>query len=108
MTSLCHFIYLLPIHTSRLDVSVIPALCHSLYLSTITFHAFSAAGYNYCGSEPLYSGISGKVMQAEIFIGVVYYQRLRYNYTNICLIMLDTERNIRPFTRVYANIIQQN
>jgi DNA-directed RNA polymerase I subunit RPA2 len=36
------------------------------------------AGYNYYGSEPLYSGISGKVMQAEIFIGVVYYQRLRH------------------------------
>lgn len=35
------------------------------------------AGYNYYGSEPLYSGISGKIMQAEIFIGVVYYQRLR-------------------------------
>ena len=37
-----------------------------------------AAGYNYCGSEPLYSGISGKLMKAEIFIGVVYYQRLRH------------------------------
>ncbi len=37
-----------------------------------------ACGYNYAGSEPLYSGISGKIMQAEIFIGVVYYQRLRH------------------------------
>jgi len=37
-----------------------------------------AAGYNYAGTEPLYSGIDGVLMQAEIFIGVVYYQRLRH------------------------------
>ena len=37
-----------------------------------------AAGYNYYGSEPLYSGLSGVEMRAEIFIGVVYYQRLRH------------------------------
>jgi len=36
------------------------------------------SGYNYYGSEPLYSGISGRVMQCDIFIGVVYYQRLRH------------------------------
>uniref|UniRef100_A0AAV1UUX8 DNA-directed RNA polymerase subunit beta n=1 Tax=Peronospora matthiolae TaxID=2874970 RepID=A0AAV1UUX8_9STRA len=35
-------------------------------------------GYNYMGSEPLYSGISGTIMQADIYIGVVYYQRLRH------------------------------
>ena len=37
-----------------------------------------AAGYAYYGSEPLYSGVSGTVMHADIFIGVVYYQRLRH------------------------------
>jgi len=37
-----------------------------------------AAGYNYYGSEPLYSGVSGCLMQADLFIGVVYYQRLRH------------------------------
>jgi len=37
-----------------------------------------AAGYNYYGSEPLYSGVSGCVMQADLYIGVVYYQRLRH------------------------------
>jgi DNA-directed RNA polymerase I subunit RPA2 len=37
-----------------------------------------AAGYNYYGSEPLYSGVSGCIMQADLFIGVVYYQRLRH------------------------------
>ncbi len=35
-------------------------------------------GYSYYGSEPLYSGVSGTVMHADIFIGVVYYQRLRH------------------------------
>jgi DNA-directed RNA polymerase I subunit RPA2 len=36
------------------------------------------AGYNYYGSEPLYSGVSGCLMQADLYIGVVYYQRLRH------------------------------
>ncbi|XP_072103195.1 DNA-directed RNA polymerase I subunit RPA2 [Mobula birostris] len=37
-----------------------------------------AAGYNYYGTERLYSGISGVELEADIFIGVVYYQRLRH------------------------------
>ena len=37
-----------------------------------------AAGYNYYGTETLYSGVSGKMMEAEIFMGLVYYQRLRH------------------------------
>lgn len=36
-----------------------------------------SAGYSYAGSEPMYSGIYGNEMQMDIYIGVVYYQRLR-------------------------------
>lgn len=36
------------------------------------------AGYNYAGSEPMYSGITGEEFAADIYIGVVYYQRLRH------------------------------
>jgi len=36
------------------------------------------AGYNYYGSEPLYSGVSGCLMHADLYIGVVFYQRLRH------------------------------
>ncbi|XP_064598141.1 LOW QUALITY PROTEIN: DNA-directed RNA polymerase I subunit RPA2-like [Liolophura sinensis] len=38
----------------------------------------TAAGYNYYGTERLYSGIDGREFEADIFIGVVYYQRLRH------------------------------
>ena len=38
----------------------------------------AAQGYSYYGSEPLYSGVSGTVMHADIYLGVVYYQRLRH------------------------------
>ncbi|KAG9128187.1 hypothetical protein FRC07_003737 [Ceratobasidium sp. 392] len=38
----------------------------------------SAAGYNYYGNEPMYSGITGQEFAADIYIGVVYYQRLRH------------------------------
>lgn len=36
------------------------------------------AGYNYYGNEPMYSGVMGTEMKADIYIGVVYYQRLRH------------------------------
>lgn len=36
------------------------------------------AGYNYYGNEPMYSGTSGTELHADIYIGVVYYQRLRH------------------------------
>jgi len=36
------------------------------------------AGFSYHGAETLHSGTSGRVLQAEIFFGVVYYQRLRH------------------------------
>ena len=47
---------------------------------TFIHTAFCAphAGYNFYGTETLYSGVSGKMMEAEIFMGVVYYQRLRH------------------------------
>lgn len=37
-----------------------------------------AAGYNYHGNEPMYSGITGEEFAADIYLGVVYYQRLRH------------------------------
>merc|ERR1719431_1238580 len=36
------------------------------------------AGYNYFGTETLYSGVSGVEMKAEIFMGIIHYQRLRH------------------------------
>lgn len=38
----------------------------------------SKNGYNYHGSEIMYSGVSGLRLKADIYIGVVYYQRLRH------------------------------
>ena len=37
-----------------------------------------AAGYNYYGTENMYSGTKGVEMKADIFFGVVHYQRLRH------------------------------
>eukprot|EP00026_Physarum_polycephalum_P001353 Phypoly_transcript_01354.p1 GENE.Phypoly_transcript_01354~~Phypoly_transcript_01354.p1 ORF type:complete len:1148 (+),score=150.61 Phypoly_transcript_01354:238-3444(+) len=36
------------------------------------------AGFNYYGNEPMYSGITGEEFHADIYLGVVYYQRLRH------------------------------
>lgn len=35
-------------------------------------------GFNYFGNEVLYSGVYGTEMTCEIFMGPVYYQRLRH------------------------------
>ncbi len=37
-----------------------------------------AAGFNHLGGERMYSGMSGKEMHANMFVGLVYYQRLRH------------------------------
>jgi DNA-directed RNA polymerase I subunit RPA2 len=41
-------------------------------------HQLQVAGYNYHGNEPMYSGITGEELHADIYVGVVYYQRLRH------------------------------
>eukprot|EP00271_Cylindrocystis_brebissonii_P006048 TRINITY_DN18592_c0_g1_i1.p1 TRINITY_DN18592_c0_g1~~TRINITY_DN18592_c0_g1_i1.p1 ORF type:complete len:1240 (+),score=272.61 TRINITY_DN18592_c0_g1_i1:100-3819(+) len=38
----------------------------------------AAKGFNYCGTEVMYSGVLGTELTYEIFMGVVYYQRLRH------------------------------
>ncbi|KAI8893711.1 hypothetical protein BC833DRAFT_624620 [Globomyces pollinis-pini] len=38
----------------------------------------ASAGFNYHGNEAMYSGITGEEFKADIYIGVVYYQRLRH------------------------------
>ncbi|AFN82654.1 DNA-directed RNA polymerase subunit B [Encephalitozoon romaleae SJ-2008] len=35
-------------------------------------------GFNYYGNEPMYSGISGNEFRVDVFVGVVYYQRLKH------------------------------
>jgi DNA-directed RNA polymerase I subunit RPA2 len=35
-------------------------------------------GFQHLGTEKMYSGIHGTEMEAEIFLGVIYYQRLRH------------------------------
>ncbi|KAF2640442.1 beta and beta-prime subunits of DNA dependent RNA-polymerase [Massarina eburnea CBS 473.64] len=41
-------------------------------------HQLKKAGYNFYGNEPMYSGITGEELAADIYVGVVYYQRLRH------------------------------
>ncbi|XP_037077258.1 DNA-directed RNA polymerase I subunit RPA2-like [Pollicipes pollicipes] len=36
------------------------------------------AGYNYHGTETMYSGFTGTQLEAKIFCGVIHYQRLRH------------------------------
>jgi len=36
------------------------------------------AGFNYHGNEPMYSGILGTEFNADIYLGCVFYQRLRH------------------------------
>mmetsp|Transcript_23287 Transcript_23287/g.55227 ORF Transcript_23287/g.55227 Transcript_23287/m.55227 type:complete len:452 (+) Transcript_23287:1-1356(+) len=41
-------------------------------------HQLREAGYQYYGNESLYCGYTGEPLKADIFIGLVYYQRLRH------------------------------
>ena len=42
----------------------------------------SALGFRYDGKETLYNGVTGKMMEAKIFIGNMYYQKLKYMVSN--------------------------
>ena len=41
-------------------------------------HQLLKAGFNFHGNEPMYSGVTGREFAADIYLGVVYYQRLRH------------------------------
>jgi len=41
-------------------------------------HQLMKAGFNFHGNEPMYSGITGEEFAADIYVGLVYYQRLRH------------------------------
>ncbi|KDQ21118.1 hypothetical protein BOTBODRAFT_152148 [Botryobasidium botryosum FD-172 SS1] len=56
-----------------------------------------AAGYNYHGSEPMYSGITGQEFAADIYLGVVYYQRLRHMVND--KFQVRTTGPVDPITR---------
>lgn len=56
-----------------------------------------AAGYNYHGNEPMYSGITGEEFMADIYIGVVYYQRLRHMVND--KFQVRTTGPVDPLTR---------
>ena len=43
-----------------------------------TARSFRRHGYNYCGSETIVSGFTGEQFEVDIYIGLVYYQRLRH------------------------------
>ncbi|KAI4522742.1 beta and beta-prime subunits of DNA dependent RNA-polymerase [Schizophyllum commune Loenen D] len=56
-----------------------------------------AAGYNYYGNEPMYSGITGQEFAADIYLGVVYYQRLRHMVLD--KFQVRTTGQVDPLTR---------
>jgi DNA-directed RNA polymerase subunit B len=39
-------------------------------------------GFRYDGKETLYNGITGKIMKVKIFVGIMYYQKLKYMVSN--------------------------
>jgi DNA-directed RNA polymerase I subunit RPA2 len=61
-------------------------------------HQLMKAGYNYYGNEPMYSGITGKELLADIYIGCVYYQRLRH--------MVNDKYQVRTTGPVHRHTLQ--
>lgn len=48
-------------------------------------------GYNYYGTEKMYSGIDGREMTADIFFGIVHYQRLRHMVSDKWQVIMNKE-----------------
>jgi len=56
-----------------------------------------AAGFNYHGNEPMYGGTLGYEFRADVFFGIVYYQRLRHMVSD--KIQFRTHGPVNRFTR---------
>lgn len=93
--------------SSKIAASMIPVYSHSFDFdirfteddTAIDYFGeqLKAAGYNYYGNEPMYSGITGQEFAADIYIGVVYYQRLRHMVLD--KFQVRTTGPIDPLTR---------
>ncbi|KAG0417771.1 DNA-directed RNA polymerase I subunit RPA2, partial [Dictyocoela roeselum] len=44
----------------------------------IVYEYLLSQGYGYYGNEVMYSGVTGQKLKVDVFIGVVFYQRLRH------------------------------
>jgi DNA-directed RNA polymerase I subunit RPA2 len=44
------------------------------------------AGYNYYGNEPMYSGTTGQIFQADIYLGVMYFCVTHCLWRRLCII----------------------
>lgn len=63
-----------------------------------------AHGFNYHGTEVMYSGLFGTELNCEIYIGVVYYQRLRHMVSDkfqVCYLSLQwgAVRMVKQFNK---------
>ena len=52
--------------------------CSLLLLLPVLLLGVGVVGFNYYGTERMYSGTDGRELEVDVFIGVVYYQRLRH------------------------------
>ena len=69
-----------------------PCICNGSNLRCCYAYAccfVTECRYAYYGSEPLYSGLTGTIMHADIFIGLVYYQRLRHMVSDKSQVLSD-------------------
>lgn len=68
-----------------------------------------AGGYNYYGTERMYSGVTGTELQASIFMGVVHYQRLRHMVSDkwqVCIFISQTNFNFSKINNLQCIIIR--
>lgn len=57
-------------------------------------------GFNYHGTEVMYSGVLGTELTCEIYLGVVYYQRLRHMVSD--KFQVSSVRNLQLYPRPHS------
>ena len=81
---------------------------HVQFLISFSERHLFTAGYDYYGTEKLYSGVDGREMTADIFFGIVYYQRLRHMVSDkfqVCTYPFSSHKLFNTFFNTFSILI---
>lgn len=80
--SLGHLLEILAGKAAALSGEIMDATPFQPVNETQIKETLKSYGFDYTGKEKVYNGVTGEVIEAEIYVGIVFYQKLRHMVAN--------------------------